>query len=63
MFPTHLGIGLDENSAVVIVGDTMTVVSPAETGIGRSASGGYVAIADLMGGGACTGRATLLRES
>jgi hypothetical protein len=46
MFPTHLGIGLDENSAVVIVGDTMTVVSPAGTGIGRSAGGGYVAIAD-----------------
>ena len=27
-FPTHLGIGLDENSAVVMVGDTMEVVSP-----------------------------------
>ena len=43
MFPTHLGIGLDENSAVVIVGDTMEIVSP---GSGRNAGGGYVAIAD-----------------
>ena len=36
-FPTHLGIGLDENSAVVMVGETMEVVSP---GGGRAAGGG-----------------------
>lgn len=42
VFPGHLGIGLDENSAVVIIGDTLEVVSPG----GRAAGGGYVAIAD-----------------
>ena len=42
-FPTHLGVGLDENAAVVITGDVMEVVSP---GGGRSAGGGYVIIAD-----------------
>ena len=41
-FPSHLGIGLDENSAVVLIGNTLEVVSPGT----RAAGGGYVAIAD-----------------
>eukprot|EP01052_Picozoa_sp_SAG31_P002634 SAG31_NODE_95_length_25901_cov_24.763700_4_plen_109_part_00 len=43
MFPEVLGIGLDENAAVVIIGDELEVLSP---GGGRSAGGGYVVIAD-----------------
>jgi cyanophycinase len=48
MFPTHLGIGLDENTAVVITGDEMRVVSPAGTRCDaeRSAGGGYVVMVD-----------------
>ena len=42
MFPTHLGIGLDENAAVVIVGDEMRAVSPGD----RAAGGGYVVVVD-----------------
>ena len=41
-FPTHLGVGLDENSAVILIGNTLEVVSPGN----RAAGGGYVAIAD-----------------
>lgn len=48
MFPAHLGIGLDENTAVVITGNEMRVVSPAGTGCDaeRSAGGGYVVVVD-----------------
>jgi len=41
-FPEKLGIGLDENAAVVITGNVMDVVSPGE----RNAGGGYVVVVD-----------------